>query len=142
MDVEDGAGWRVVPANCSRDGMGRDRMNRIHRMVAIGRGAAHGGMFGSVSSCVAVKRVHGSTLDRVARRAASSMDPVDWFGGKPRLQEMGAWARWPRGGVSSGKVAVAQGSQSGVALRLPPQSIGQAEARRRGLRIELAEASR
>ena len=26
MDVEDGAGWRVVSANCSRDGMGIDGM--------------------------------------------------------------------------------------------------------------------
>ena len=45
---------------------------------ALRDGAAHAGMVGSVSFCVAVKRVHGSTLDRVAWRVASSMDSVDW----------------------------------------------------------------
>ncbi len=39
MDVEDGAGWRVVPGDCGRAAMGKDRMNR---MCAVGRGAAHG----------------------------------------------------------------------------------------------------
>ncbi len=58
----------------------------------LGSDAEPSGTVGSVSFFIAVKRVHGGTLDRGARPVPWSMDPVDWIGEKRRRTRWGAHA--------------------------------------------------
>lgn len=53
-------------------------LGRHHKDTKAPSCPAVDGMADSTSRGVAVKRVHGGTIDREAWRVASSMDPVDW----------------------------------------------------------------